>query len=102
MKTLIETTTGTVSSQMILNHCGDYAGKFQDEAYAIIQELWDSEINSWDANQWMDIMYDRNGNVYAIWAEDSLACQNAWCYYIQLDREDCPEAFAGMEEKRVN
>jgi hypothetical protein len=102
MKNLIETTTGAISNQMILNHCGDYAGKFQDEAYVIFQELWDSEINSWDANQWMDIMYDRNGNVYAIWAEDALTCQNAWCYYVQLDKEDCEKAFIEMEEKRAN
>lgn len=101
MKSLIETTTGTIASQMILNHCGDYPGKFQDEAYAIFQELWDSEINSFDKNQWMDIMYDRDG-VYALWAEDALTCQNAWCYYVQLDREDCPKAFAEMEEKISN
>lgn len=42
MKNLISTTTGAVSAQMILDHCGDYAGKFQDEAFAIFQELWDS------------------------------------------------------------
>jgi hypothetical protein len=99
MKNLIETTTGAISSQMILNHCGDYAGKFQDEAFAIFQELWDSELNSWDANQWMDIMFDRNNNVYAIWAEDCLTCQNANAIYIQLDREDCEKAFVEMEEK---
>ena len=102
MKNLIETTTGTISSQMILDHCGDYAGKFQYEAFAIFQELWDSEINYWDGNQWMDIMFDRDGDVYAIWAEDALTCQNAWCFYIQLDREDCPKAFAEMDEKRAN
>ena len=94
MKNLIETTTGTLANQMILEHCGDYAGKFQDEAFSIFQELWDAELNSWDGNKWMDIMFDRDGNVYAIWAEDSLTCQNAWCFYIQLDREDCPEAFS--------
>lgn len=102
MKNLIETTTGAVSSQMILNHCGDYAGKFQDTAYEIFQKIWDAEINSWDNNKWMDIMYDRDGRVYAIWAEDALTCQNAWCYYIELDEEDCPEAFAGMREKMNN
>lgn len=102
MKNLIETTTGQLSSQMILNHCGDYAGRFQDQAYEIFQEIWDSEINSWDTNQWMDIMYDRDGNVYAIWAEDALTCQDAWCFYIQLDREDCEEAFENLEEKVAN
>lgn len=102
MKNLIETTTGTISSQMILDHCGDYAGEFQDKAFEIFQEIWDSEINSWDENKWMDIMYDRSGNVYAIWAEDSLTCQNAWCFYIQLDEGDCPEAFASMREKMKN
>ncbi len=101
MKTLVETTTGTLANQMILTACGDYAGKFQDEAYAIFQELWDAEINSWDGNQWMDIMFDREGKVYAIWAEDSLTCQNAWCYYVELENEDCPKAFAEMKEKQA-
>ena len=102
MRNLIETTTGTISSQMILNHCGDYAGRFQDKAFEIFQEVWDDELNSWDENQWMDIMFDRDGNVYAIFSEDALTCQDAWCFYIQLDREDCPEAFEGMEEKLNN
>jgi hypothetical protein len=98
MKNLVETTTEALSSQMILNHCGDFAGKFQDEAFDIFQELWDSELNSWDKNQWMDIMYDRDGNVCAVYAEDSLTCQNAWCFYIQLDLEDCQKAFEEMKE----
>lgn len=102
MKTLIETTTGALANQMILSHCGDYAGKFHDEAFEIFQELWDSELNSWDGREWMDIMFDRKGNVYAIYAEDSLTCQDAWCYYVELDREDCERAFEEMEENREN
>jgi hypothetical protein len=47
-------------------------------------------------------MFDRDGNVYAIWAEDALTCYNADAKYIQLDREDCEKAFAEMEEKRAN
>lgn len=102
MKNLIETTTGDISSQMILTHCGDYAGRFLSEAFNIFQELWGAEINKWYGIIWMDIMFDREGRVYAIWAEDALTCQNAWCYYIELDEEDCPEAFAGMREKMNN
>jgi hypothetical protein len=47
-------------------------------------------------------MFDRLDNVYAIWAEDALTCQNADAKYIQLDLEDCPEAFRGMNEKSEN
>lgn len=109
MKNLTSTTTGTISSQMILDHCGDYAGKFQDEAFDIFAKV--SGRSSFDMttelceraehepNSWADIMYDRRGNVYAIWAEDSLTCQNADAMYIQIDREDCEAAFVGMEEK---
>ena len=96
MKTLIETTTGTISSQMILEHCGDYAGKFQDQAFDLLSTVTDLPDKE---NQWCDIMYDRKGNVYAVWAEDALTCYNADAKYIQLDREDCEEAFKGMEEK---
>ena len=97
MKTLITTTTGTISSQMILDHCGDYAGRFQDEAYDLLSEVTD--LPDFNENQWCDIMFDRDGDVYAIWAEDSLTCQNAEAKYIQLDREDCEEAFAAMYDK---
>lgn len=100
MKTLFESTTGTISSQMILDHCGDYAGKFQEEAFDLLSQVCD--LPEFDGNQWCDIMFDSDGDVYAIWAEDSLTCWNADAKYIQLDREDCEKAFAGMEEKRAN
>jgi hypothetical protein len=100
MKTLTETTTGTISNQMILDHCGDYAGKFQDEAYDLLSKVCD--LPAFDANQWADIMYDRQGNVYAIWAEDALTCCNAEAKYISLDKDDCEKAFEEMNEKRAN
>ena len=100
MKTLIETTTGTLANQMVLDHCGDYAGKFQYEAFDLLSTVTD--LPEFEENQWCDIMFDRHGNVYAIWAEDALTCFNADAMYLQLDREDCEEAFAAMEEKRAN
>ena len=81
MKNLIETTTGTISSQMILNHCGDYAGRFQDEAFDLLSTVTD--LPEFEENQWCDIMFDRDGDVYAIWAEDSLTCYNADAKYNQ-------------------
>ena len=101
MKELISATTGAISSQMILEHCGDYAGRFQDEAFNIFQQNFDSEFFLEDS-EWADIMFDSKGNVYAVWAGDALTCQNAPCLYVQLDVEDCPEAFSGMQEKRAN
>jgi len=100
MKTLNETTTGAISNQMILNHCGDYAGKFQDEAYLLLNKVCD--LPEFGNNHWADIMYDRKYNVYAIWAEDSLTCYNAEAKYIQLDSEDCEKAFTEMNEKIEN
>ena len=100
MKNLTSTTTGTISSQMILDHAGDYAGKFQDEAFDLINEL--ETLPEFEENQWADIMFDKSGNVYAIWAEDALTCQNADAKYVQLDEVDCPNAFAEMNEKRSN
>ena len=96
MKTLFTTTTD-VLFRMNLTHCGDYAGKFIHEAYDLMREVTDIPV--FEENQWADIMYDREGNVYAVWAEDSLTCFNADAMYIQLDRGDCEEAFKGMEEK---
>jgi len=100
MKTLIETTTGTISSQMILDHCGDYAGKFQDTAFDLLSTV--CKLPEFEDNQWCDIMFDHDGDVYAIWAEDALTCSNADAKYIQLDREDCEAAFDGMKEKMEN
>lgn len=100
MKNLTETTTGQLFNELgILNHAGDYAGKYQDSAYNIFGQIWDDEINSWDKNQWMDIMYNNNGNVYAIWAEDSFTCQNAWAFYVELEKNDCLDAFIEIENK---
>ncbi len=101
MENLTETTTGTLQNLIgILDYCGDYAGQFQDSAFDIFEEIWDAELNSWDGNQWMDIMYNSKKEVFAVWAEDSLTCQNAWCYYIKLDRQDCVDAFINMEIKK--
>lgn len=100
MKNLIETTTGTIASQMILDHCGDYAGKFQDKAFDLLSKVTD--LPEFAQNHWCDIMFDSDGDVYAIWAEDALTCYNADAKYIQLDKEDCPEAFQGMREKLNN
>jgi hypothetical protein len=97
MKNLIETTTGNISSQMILDHCGDYAGEFQSEAFDLLSKV--TELSDFEENQWCDIMFDQNNNVYAIWAEDALTCYNADAKYIQLVREDCEKTFAAMEEK---
>jgi hypothetical protein len=99
MKTLIETTTGTISNRMILDHCGDYAGKYIDQAFDLLSKV--IVLPEFSDNMWADIMYDRDGNVFAIWAEDSLTCQNAYAKYIQLDIEDCPEAFEAMNGKNL-
>jgi len=100
MKILNETTTGDVSNQMILNHCGDYAGKFQDESYELLSKV--TYLPEFINNHWADIMFDKKGNVYAIWAKDSLTCHNVEAKYIQLDNADCEKAFAEMNEKLEN
>lgn len=41
----------------------------------------------------MDIMYNNKNEVFAIYAEDSLTCQNVLCFYVQLNENDCVEAF---------
>lgn len=99
MGTITKTTTGSLCL-MALNHCGDYAGKFMEHAYDILSQGID--LPKIEINNWFDIMYDRNGNVYAIWAEKPLCYFEADAIYVQLDYRDCPEAFEGMDEKRNN
>jgi len=97
MKNVTQSTTGTISSQMTLAHCGDYAGMFQDAAYDIIWSLCDLPSCDEEPDQWADIMYDRQGNVFAIWADGELSSQDSQCFYVELALDDCPEAFEGME-----
>jgi hypothetical protein len=97
MKKLIETTTGTISNQMILDHCGYSAGEFQNESYELLSKV--CELPEFENNHWTDIMFDEDGIVYAIWAEDSLTCYNALCYYVELEKKYCPKAFNEMKKK---
>ena len=86
MKTLIETTTGTISKQMTLLPYGHSAGRYQWEAFEILSEL--CKLPDFYDNEWSDIMYDKQDNVYAIWAEDAMTCSNAKCIYVRLERKD--------------
>jgi hypothetical protein len=97
MKSLIETTTGHISSRMILEPCGDCAGKFQDEAFELISKK--TELTPLEANQWCDIMYDARGNIFAVWADDSLICHNADVKLVQLDVIDVNKALEKMAGK---
>lgn len=98
MKKVATTTTGHMSGK--LNHCGDYAGEFMNEAYDIINGIM--ELEPLEGNQWADIMYfSISGEVVAVLADDALTCHDAELIYVYLDREDCPRAFAGMEEKEL-
>ena len=97
MKNLFTTTTGDIASQKVLDHAGDYAGKYQQEAFDLLSELED--VPEFEGNHWSDIMFDKEGKVYAIWAEDALTCWGADAMYVELDYNDCPEAFNEMKKK---
>lgn len=86
-------TTGELAN-LLLSHCGDYAGKFQDEAYKLL-----SCSGELMGNEWADIMFDRQRKVYAVWAEDALTCFNAKTKYMELRQSDCPKAFKEMEDQ---
>ena len=97
MKTLQFTTTRNLFNHTgILDHAGDYAGKYQDEAYDILEHNEDFKETRFRTGNWADIMYHDNGTdngtFYAVFAEDSLTCQNAQCIYVEIDENDCPEA----------
>lgn len=98
MKTLENTTTGSLFNHTgILTHAGDYAGKYQDEAYNIINKIEPIEIID---TRWADIMVNgRTGKIYAVYAEGALTMQNATCLYTELLEEDCPFAFKDAKNK---
>lgn len=91
MKNLNETTTGNLFNSVgILKEAGDYAGKYQDEAYRLINELESIEL---EKDSWCDILHDSKGKCYAIYAEGELTCQNAKCLFVELGSEDCQTAY---------
>ena len=84
MNTLIKTTTGTLSKQMILTSCSNDDGEFENKAYDLLSEV--CKITAFGhSNCWTDIMFDQKHRVYAIWAEDWLTCCNAPAKYVELD-----------------
>jgi hypothetical protein len=45
------------------------------------------------SDNWADIMHDSTGKCYAIYAEGELTKQNECCIYVEINREDCPQAY---------
>ena len=101
MKNLQTTTTGSLFNQTgILTHCGDYAGKFQDEAVSILEKVSDKVNEIFDGDGWADIMFnEKTLETYAVWANDSLTARSGLLEYIELDKEDCPKAFEEAKTK---
>lgn len=94
MKTLQYTTTGSLSMHAgILTHVGDYAGKYQQEAIELIIE---AKIDCDDTNLvpqncpgfWADIMQNRSGEVFAVWAEGELTSYQSHCEYVKITEDD--------------
>lgn len=87
---IIETTTGSLFNHTgILSHAGDFAGKYQQEAFDI---LFKGDDVMWNMDSWSDIMHDKNGKCYAVFAKGELTCQNAECFYAELEDSDCEDA----------
>lgn len=97
MKTYNETTTNFLAGKF--EHCG-YAGEFSQEAFDIVNAECEEDIVMTDET-WSDIMYDKDtGEVIALITEGELTSDSD-CYYVYLDREDCPPAFDGRDEKEL-
>jgi hypothetical protein len=95
MKNLINTTTDQIIRDLgIIDHAGDYAGRFQSEAFDLLNQLID--MSEFVENEWSDIMYKDIDHVYAVFAEDALTCSNANAMYVQIEESDCPEAFKSI------
>lgn len=108
MKALTTTTTGNFSNlEGNLTHAGDYAGKYQAEAIKILESVSSTEMmGTWgegNEDAWADIMLnERNGKLFAVWANDSLTAFSGDLEYIELDEQDCPRAFKDAAEKMVS
>jgi hypothetical protein len=96
MKSIIKTTTGVLPSRGVLYHCGDYAGKFQNEAIDLLFTI--DSLPEWQENAWADIMCNKHGSVFAIYAEDTITSSDAVCFFAELEYDDCPDAFEAMKQ----
>lgn len=104
MKSLTNTTTGNIFNLTgILTHAGSYAGEFEMEAHEIFASLSTKRWNHANGSNWGDIMVnERTGILYAVRAVGELTEHDADCYYVELDEEDCPKAFAAAKSKIEN
>lgn len=84
-----------------IEHCGSYAGEFSQEAFDLIKETTEEDIEMTDET-WSDIMYFKaTGEVIAIIAEGEMT-SNSDCVYVYLDYSDCPAAFDGRDAKELS
>lgn len=91
MKTINETTTGSLFNHTgILQAAGDYAGKYQQEAFDLIM---DGDEFMWTEETWADIMHDNKGRCYAVIAKGELTSQESECYYAEIEASDCEDAY---------
>ena len=105
MKNLETTTTGSLFQHTgIMTHCGDYAGKYQDEAIEILENLSDRYSDIFDdGDGWADIMFNsKTSKAYAVWANVWLTEINALCEYVEISEEDCPAAYRDMNAQKDN
>lgn len=90
MKEVIKTATGNLFNHTgILTHAGDYAGKYQQEAFDLLMQ---GDEFMWTDDSWADIMHDNKGKCYAVIAKGELTSQNAECYYAEIEENDCKAA----------
>ena len=80
---IVVTTTESINN--FLQEAGDYAGEYSDEAYKLLECELDEGEMKFDANQWCDIMKNKNtGKLYAVYAEDALtSCSSAIMIEVQ-------------------
>jgi len=104
MKHITTTTPGNLFNlEGILTEVDDNSGTFWRKAYEILESVSDrgAEINA-SPSAWADIMMNKNnGKMYAVWSTDELTCSDGVLQYIELDEDDCPEAFEMSKDKLI-
>ena len=64
---------------------GDFAGEYEWEVCN--SGLFDNDNLPTNENSWFDLMKDDKGNVYAVFGEDTMTCQDAALMYYQIELE---------------
>lgn len=91
------TTYGNLSNTLGSHtEAGDFAGKYMNEAWALIDA--EHKLPEFSGDMWADIYMNNDGSkLFAVYGEG--VDNDAKCIYMEIEKNDCPGAYRDAQEK---